>query len=189
MKKISWKCVSRAGCLKGITCIYKSKIKLKLKMHKHSTQLLMQHRQCTSEIGGFNNGTVPTTTSCMVGGMCPKRQAAGLQPLRRWNSFHSRDRQSNTMSASIEHFRQHQQKLKNSIMISGSAPSASALGAAAGLMGVAAGAGAGLASERSNSRSVPRVMALRSESSDVPSARIQHPPPPPAFPRRRFSVW
>lgn len=156
-------------------------------MHKHSAQLLTQHRQYKSEISGFNSGTVPAAGMCKAGAICGRRQGP-VEPIRRWNSFHSRDRRSNTVSASIEHFRQHQQKLKNSIMVSGSAPSASALGAAAGLMGVAAGAGAGLASERGNSRSVPRVMALRSES-DVQPARGQHPPPPPAFPRRRFSVW
>jgi hypothetical protein len=150
-------------------------------MHKHSTQLLMQHRQYKSEMGGFNNGTVPTTGPCKVGVVCPKRPGP-LEPIRRWNSFHSRDRRSNTVSASVEHFRQQQQKLKNSILVSSSAPSASALGAAAGLMGVTAGAG--LASDRGSTRPVPRVMALRSESADG-----QHPPPPPAFPRRRFSVW
>jgi hypothetical protein len=155
-------------------------------MHKHSTQLLMQHRQYKSEMGSFNSGTVPATGPCKVGSVCPKR-AGPLEPIRRWNSFHSRDRRSNTVSASIEHFRQQQQKLKNSILVSSSAPSASALGAAAGLMGVAAGAG--LASDRGGTRPVPRVMALRSESADVPSPRGQHPPPPPAFPRRRFSVW
>jgi hypothetical protein len=159
-------------------------------MHKHSTQLLMQHLEYKSDIGAFNNGTVPTAASCKVGGMCTTtRRPPPVEPIRRWNSFHSRDRRSNTMSATAEHFRQHQQKLKNSIMVSGSAPSASAMGAAAGLMGVAAGAGVALASERGNGRSIPRVMALRSESTDVPSARGQHPPPPPAFPRRRFSVW
>ena len=157
-------------------------------MHKHSTQLLMQHRQYKSEMGGFNNGTVPSAGPCKVGGVCPKRPGP-LEPIRLWNSFHSRDRRSNTVSASVEHFRQQQQKLKNSILVSSSAPSASALGAAAGLMGVAAGAGAGLANERCSARPVSRVMALRSESADVPSPRGQHPPPPPAFPRRRFSVW
>ncbi|XP_021942904.1 rap guanine nucleotide exchange factor 2 isoform X4 [Zootermopsis nevadensis] len=156
-------------------------------MHKHSTQLLMQHRQYKSEMGGFSSGTAPATTTCKAGGICGRRPGP-VEPIRRWNSFHSRDRRSNTMSASIDHFRQHQQKLKNSVMVSGSVPSASALGAAAGLMGVAAGAGAGLASEKGNSRSVPRVVALRSESADVQSVRGQHPPPPPAFPRRRFSV-
>jgi hypothetical protein len=156
-------------------------------MHKHSTQLLMQHRQYKSDLGGFNNGSVATTAPCKAGGICSKRPGP-LEPIRRWNSFHSRDRRSNTLSASVDHFRQQQQKLKNSILVSSCAPSASALGAAAGLMGVAAGAGAGLASDRGNSRPVPRVMALRSESADVPSPR-GHPPPPPAFPRRRFSVW
>ncbi|XP_069680663.1 rap guanine nucleotide exchange factor 2 isoform X4 [Periplaneta americana] len=154
-------------------------------MHKHSSQLLMQHRQCKSELGGFNNGSVPNSTNTNV---APPKKSGPMEPIRRWNSFHTRDRRSNTMSASIEHFRQHQQKLKNSIIVSGSAPSASALGAAAGLMGVAAGAGACLGGERNNSRSIPRVMALRSESADIPSTRVQHPPPPPAFPRRRFSV-
>ena len=158
-------------------------------MHKHSTQLLMQHREYKSEISGFNNGTVPTTASCKVGGMCGIRRPGPVEPIRRWNSFHSRDRRINTMSATVEHMRQHQQRLKNSMVVSGSAPSASAMGAAAGLMGVAAGAGVALAGERVTSRSVPRVVALRSESADVPSARGQHPPPPPAFPRRRFSVW
>ena len=158
-------------------------------MHKHSTQLLMQHREYKSEVGGCNNGTVPSTASCKVGGMCSTRRPGPVEPIRRWNSFHSRDRRSNTMSATVEHFRQHQQKLKNSIVVSGSAPSASAMGAAAGLMGVTAGAGVALASERGNGRCIPRVMALRSESADVPTARGQHPPPPPAFPRRRFSVW
>jgi hypothetical protein len=154
-------------------------------MHKHSTQLLLQHRQYKSEVNSCNNGSVPTTGPCKAGGICTKRPAP-LEPIRRWNSFHSRDRRSNTVSASVEHFRQQQQKLKNSILVSSSAPSASALGAAAGMMGVTAG----LASDRVNSRPVPRVMALRSESADVPSPRgPHHPPPPPAFPRRRFSVW
>jgi hypothetical protein len=153
-------------------------------MHKHSAQLLMQHGQYKSETNSCNNGTGPVTGPCKAGGISARRPGA-LEPIRRWNSFHSRDRRSNTVSASIEHFRQQQQKLKNSVLVSSSAPSASALGAAAGVMGVAAGAGAGL-----NSRPVPRVMALRSESADVPSPRgPYHPPPPPAFPRRRFSVW
>jgi hypothetical protein len=155
-------------------------------MHKHSTQLLMQHRQYKSEMGGFNSGSAPATSACKAGGVCSKRPGP-LEPIRRWNSFHSRDRRSNTVSASVEHFRQQQQKLKNSILVSSSAPSASVLGAAAGLMGVTAGAGLG--SDRGSTRAVPRVVALRSESADVPSPRGQHPPPPPAFPRRRFSVW
>jgi hypothetical protein len=158
-------------------------------MHKHSTQLLLQHRQYKSEVSGCNNGAVPTTGPCKAGVISARRPVA-LEPIRRWNSFHTRDRRSNTVSASVEHFRQQQQQLKNSILGSSSAPSACALGAAAGLMGVAAGAGAGLASDRLNSRPVPRVMALRSESADVPSPRgPHHPPPPPSFPRRRFSVW
>ncbi|PSN46582.1 hypothetical protein C0J52_13858 [Blattella germanica] len=142
-------------------------------MHKHSSQLLMQHRQYKSEVEGYNNGSVPIP---------PKK--GPMEPIRRWNSFHSRDRRSNTMSASIEHFRQHQHKYKLS---TGSAPSATALGAAAGYMGVAAGA-AGISAVDRNSRGIPRVMALRSESADIPSPRGP-PPPPPAFPRRRFSVW
>jgi hypothetical protein len=136
-------------------------------MHKHSTQLLLQRRQYKSEGNSCNNGTVPTTGPCKVGGICTKRPVP-LEPIRRWNSFHSRDRRSNTVSASVEHFRQQQQMLKNSIFVSSSAPSAAGL----------------------TSRPVPRVMALRSESADVSSPRgPHHPPPPPAFPRRRFSVW
>ena len=154
-------------------------------MHKHSSQLLMQHRQYKSEARDYN-GTVPGQPPPSTTRMSPTRKHGPMEPIRRWNSFHTRDRRSNTMSSSIEHFRQQQQKIKSSMLTGGGVSSATALSAAAGYMGVAAGA-AGITAA-GNSRGIPRVMALRSESADIPCPRGP-PPPPPAFPRRRFSVW
>ncbi|KAJ9600076.1 hypothetical protein L9F63_009618 [Diploptera punctata] len=159
-------------------------------MHKHSSQLLMQHRQYKSEMKDYN-GSVPGQSPPSTTGVSSTKKHGPMEPIRRWNSFHTRDRRSNTMSSTIEHFRQHQQKIKSSMMTGGGVTSATALSAAAGYMGMAAGAAgitaSGMGAER-NSRSIPRVMALRSESADIPCPRGP-PPPPPAFPRRRFSVW
>lgn len=99
-------------------------------------------------------------------------------PVRRWNSFHGGNYAS---EAALQYHQQHQQHQQ----FYGGRGGGGGGELPQGLMYQEAYLGSRSAAPR-----LPRaVQALRSESVDRSHpARVQ-PPPPPAFPRRRFSVW
>ncbi|KAJ9593102.1 hypothetical protein L9F63_027656, partial [Diploptera punctata] len=79
----------------------------------------------------------------------------------------------------IEHFRQHQQKIKSSMMTGGVCDT---------LLQHLARQGIYMGGWPETAGVSPGSWLWRSESADIPCPRGP-PPPPPAFPRRRFSVW